>query len=507
MARRGARSGILIGLLLATVPALHAQTAPGTYLVSFTDKGHTPYTLDHPEAYLSARALERRERQHIALDSLDLPVDPAYVQAVLAAGPFELRSVSKWSNAVTVHTADSLAADTLHELPFVVSVKLLRDGRARPRREAKFSGAEKGYAQAYGDALRQISMMNGHLLQTVGGARGEGMLIGILDAGFDKADVLPAFADLRDRGGVVLTRDIVHPGGNVYAEHWHGRSVLSVMAGHLNGQLEGTAPNADYVLVRTEDEGSEYIVEEDNWIVGAELCDSIGCDVLNTSLGYIAFDDSTQDHTYAQLDGHTTRISIAANIASRKGMLPVNSAGNSGTSAWYHIGAPADAEGILAVGAVDADRQVADFSSRGPSADGRVKPDVSAMGKATIGLNVEGTSTGPINGTSFSSPLLAGLTACLWELHRDRSNTEIMDAIRRSASHFDAPNADIGYGIPDLWRAHLLLGGRDLTALAGAQVLNVMPVPFTGYFDVELFAGNATTMELRLHDATGRLVW
>lgn len=498
---------VLAGMLLVCAAALHAQTAPGVHWVQFTDKAHTPYSLDHPEAYLSARALERRERQHIPIDSLDLPVDPAYVQAVLALGHTQLLNTSKWFNAITIRLVDSTALDSLHHLPFVRDVKMLWDGRERPLRAAKFEGNEKNYEGDYGEALRQLAMMNGHLLQEVGGARGEGELIGILDAGFDRADVLPAFDGLRARNGIVFTRDIVQPGGNVYAAHWHGRSVLSVMAGDLPGHLKGAAPGADYVLVRTEDAGSEYPVEEDNWINGAELLDSLGCDVFNSSLGYTTFDDSTMDHTHAQLDGRTLRISIAAQIATHKGMLLANSGGNSGASAWRTIGAPADAFDILAVGAVDADRQVASFSSRGPSADGRVKPDVSAMGLGTIGLDTGGDNPYPINGTSFSSPLVAGLTACLWQLHRDRTDLEIMDAVRRSASTFAMPNDSLGYGIPDFWRAHLLLGGRDLTGLAGSTVLQVMPVPFTAWFDIELYAGPATTLQVDLYDALGRSVW
>ena len=194
----------------------------------------------------------------------------------------------------------------------------------------------------------------------------------------------------------------------------------------------GTAPNADYVLLRTENADSEFIVEEDNWVSGAEIADSIGCDVLNTSLGYTEFDDTAQNHTYADLDGQTARISIAAGIASRKGMIPVNSAGNSGEDDWHYIGAPADAFDILAVGAVNNERMVAPFSSRGPSADGRVKPDVCAVGWGAIGLGIDGLRPDPLNGTSFSSPITCGLVACLWQLHRDKSAHEVMDAVRQA---------------------------------------------------------------------------
>lgn len=504
---------LLIPALMACLHAA-AQTAPATYWVQFTDKAATPYSLDAPEDYLGPRAIARRQAQGIAIDSLDLPVDPAYVSSLLASGDIQLHNVSRWFNAVTIRSTDTLALDTLHLLPFVRQVRQLADGRERPSTAAKFPGTTKGeveiggtYASTYGASLRQVTMLNAHLLHTHGDARGEGMLMGILDSGFDRVDALAAFHDLRERGGVVHTADLVAHDGDVYDDHWHGRSVLSVISGRLPGRLMGIAPMADVVLLRTEDAGTEYLVEEDNWVSGAELADSIGCDVLNTSLGYTTFDDSTQDHSWADLDGQTTRISIAAGIAARKGMIPVNSAGNSGSSDWRYISAPADAIGILAVGAVNDDRTVAGFSSRGPSIDGRVKPDVSAVGWGSIGLGWDGTDIARINGTSFSSPLVAGGVACLWQLHRDRTAQEVMDAVRRSASHHDRPNDSIGYGIPDLWRAHLLLEGTDLTGLRAPQVLSVQPVPFTDHFEVSLYTGPSERLHLDLWDITGRQVW
>lgn len=495
-------------ILLSTgTSTLLAQTAPATYWVQFTDKTHTPYSISEPQAYLSQRAIDRRARQGISIDSLDLPVDPAYIAQLMAAGDFQLLTVSKWLNAVTIRSTDTLALDSLGLLAFVHDVRITKDGRLRPARHPEKIAQEKTYAQDYGTSFRQIEMMNGHLLQEAGGAKGLGMLIGVLDAGFRDADILPGLADLRNRNGIVMVRDLVEPGGNVYNEHYHGRSVLSVMAGHVPGELEGTAPMADYVLVRTENGNSEYIVEEDNWVSGAELCDSMGCDVLNTSLGYTTFDDPAQDHTYADLNGLTSHMTLAADIATRKGMIPVNSAGNEGTSNWHYIGIPADAFDILAVGAVNSSRVLASFSSRGPTADGRVKPDVSAMGLGTIGLNVGGAEVGPINGTSFSSPLVAGLVACLWQLHPDRTAHQVMDAVRRSASQYGDPDGDLGYGIPDFWRAHLLLLGRDLTTLSSPEALSLIPVPFSNYLDVEVYAGNASTMSLTIHDVLGKILW
>lgn len=505
------RGSLLALLTVLCFGSASAQTAPATYWIQFTDKANTPYSVSAPEAFLSQRALDRRQRQGIAIDETDLPVDPAYVSALLAAGDFELVNVSKWFNAVTIRSTDTLALDTIDHLPFVMQMRSTGGGHDRVAGEEKFPSFLKQeigdeYATRYGSSFRQIEMMNGHLLHEQG-ARGEGMLIGVLDSGFDQADSLSTFAELRARNGIVLTRDMAFHDGDVYSDHYHGRSVLSCMAGHWPGRLLGTAPMADYVLLRTEVAENEYIWEEDNWVAGAELCDSLGCDVLNTSLGYTQFDDSTTDHVYADMNGRTSRMSIAATMAARKGMIPVNSAGNSGNSEWRYIGAAADADSILAVGAVDNDRAPAFFSSYGPSADGRVKPDVAAVGYGAIGLGAGGTEVQAINGTSFSGPITCGLVACLWQLHQDKSGQEILWAIRNSASKHNNPDDRVGYGIPDFYRAHLLLGGTDRTGLEGNVVLGTYPSPFSDHFQVELFTGVAGQLDLELVDATGRVVW
>lgn len=506
--------------ILTVIPTLllalsaTAQTAPSTYWVQFTDKAGTPYSIGEPEQFLSARSIARRQAQGIAIDESDLPVDPAYIAGVIATGDVQLINRSKWFNAITVRTTDEAALTAIAALPYVsqvrASVRLLGDPGAPDKFtvQALLAGAERGgQPEDYGVSWGQLAMLNGQALHGID-AKGQGMLIGVLDSGFEDADSLPAFADLRAREGIVLTRDMVNHDGDVYDDHWHGRSVLSFMTGILPGYLQGTAPMADYVLVRTEEAASEYLVEEDNWVAGAELCDSIGCDVLNTSLGYTTFDDSLQDHVYADMNGITTRISIAAGMASRKGMIPVNSAGNSGNSEWHYIGAPADAMDILAVGAVGWDEVHAPFSSWGPSSDGRVKPDVCAMGWGAFGLRIEGDSVAPINGTSFSSPILAGLVACLWQLHPERSAHDIMDAVRRSADLWTNPNDSMGYGIPDFGMAH-----EYLIATAGlyeemAGSLLAYPNPIDDRLLVKLpTEWEEGLYQARLRDAAGREVY
>lgn len=507
------RSHRISVILLAAWAAasLSAQTAPDTYWVQFTDKENTPYSLSDPGAFLSDRALARRATQDIALDESDLPVDPAYIATVLAQGDVQLINRSKWFNAITIRTTDQEALEAIQGLPFVMNVRGTRRLVAGHPDAEKFgttgpvSGERGGEPGQYGPSFLQISMMNGHLLHAIE-AKGQGMLIGVLDSGFDKVDSLPAFQELRDRNGIVLTRDMVNHDGDVYDDHWHGRSVLSCMAAHLDSQLLGTAPEADYVLLRTEDVGSEYIVEEDNWIAGAELCDSIGCDVLNTSLGYTVFDDSLQNHSYEDLDGATTRISIAAGMASQKGMIPVQSAGNSGSSEWYYISAAADAFDILSVGAVGDVENSAPFSSRGPSADGRVKPDVCAMGWGAIALRFEGDSIASVNGTSFSSPILAGLVACLWQLHPLRSAHEIMAAVRQSASFYAEPNDSLGYGVPDFIQARDQLIATVGMSESSTTSVRVFPMPFSDGLELMVPAA-IRNVDAALFDLAGREVW
>lgn len=488
-----------------------AQTAPDTYWVAFTDKASTPYTLNAPEAFLSERAIARRVAQGIAYDELDLPVDPAYVALVDAIEGVEVLNRSKWFNAITIRVASSAVVAEVQGLPFVVTVRSSGMRNAPGPRVEKFgavpSDVDRDVDPAlYGASYLQISMLNGQALHGIG-ATGQGVLIGVLDSGFEGVDVAQAFEGVRTRGGIVHTRDLVTHDGDVYGDHWHGRSVLSCMAASLDSLLIGTAPAADYVLLRTEDVNSEYPVEEDNWISGAELADSLGCDVLNTSLGYTMFDDSTMDHTYDQLDGQTLRISIAANIASRKGMIPVCSAGNNGSSEWRYIGAPADAIDVLSVGAVGDVENYAPFSSKGPSADGRVKPDVCAMGWGTTVLNIGVDSVVQGNGTSFASPVLAGLVACLWQLHPQRTAQEIMFAVRQSASLFHDPNDSLGYGVPDFGAAHAWLTiTTSMIPERSSNTGRVFPSPFTDRFVLEAHGLQRGTAHMLLFDAQGRSV-
>jgi len=488
-----------------------AQTAPEHYWVQFTDKNDSPFSLSQPEEYLSDRAISRRDRYGISIEESDLPVNPQYVDSLLNSGSITLLHSSKWFNAVTIHSTDTLALDTLENLSFIGSMRAVESIKgSKDLPIGKFGYTEKCdlstyHSNKYGESYPQILMHNGHALHDRGN-EGQGMLIGILDSGFDRVDSLEAFVHLFENDQIKATFDFVDIEENVYNDHSHGMSVLSTLGGILERHLVGTAPKADYVLLRTEDAGSEFIIEEDNWVAGAEYADSAGCDILNTSLGYTTFEDSTQDHSYAELDGMTTRISIAAGIAAEKGMIPVNSAGNYGQGEWFHIGAPADGIGVLTVGAVNSERQAAAWSSRGPSADGRVKPDVMAVGWGAVGAGFDNKPQ-YINGTSFSSPILAGLVACIWQDNLDHPGHEVIRAIQLSAHQYEMPDDTMGYGIPDMYAAWNLLKGRNLIDARGGQMINVYPNPFTSHFNIEFFNEKAQELNFELFDAMGRKVW
>jgi subtilisin family serine protease len=497
------RTVLLIAIFLI-VQHVSAQIAPGIYRVSFTDKGPTTYSFNQPLDFLAQRAVDRRLAHGVSIDSLDIPVNPTYIQQLMASTQMDVIHASKWFNSVTIRSTDTLGLDTLYTLPFVASVRTIARKANRPQAE-KLEGAPKSevggyYSGYYGGAYRQVTMLNTHLLHDEG-AQGQGMLIGVLDSGFENADSIAAFNHLFEENRIVFTRDVADKEEDVFDDHDHGMSVLSTMAALDEGTIVGTAPAAGYVLIRTEVDGSEFLWEEDNWAVGAEICDSIGCDILNTSLGYTTFDDSTMDHSYADMDGQTTLITRAAAIACAKGMLPVNSVGNSGNSDWNYIGAPADAAGVLSIGAVQRDRSVAEFSSHGPTADGRIKPDVSALGEGAWGLHRWGI--GLINGTSFSGPIVAGSVACLWQLHPDRTNIEIMDAVRASAHLHDDPDNDQGFGVPDFFIAHQLLS--DKSVLRDSNILmDVFPNPFDDHFTVQLFSETATSVRMEMFELTGQ---
>jgi serine protease AprX len=449
---------------------LCSQVAPDRYWVKFTDKNNSPYSINNPELFLSQKAIDRRNSQGIVIAENDIPVNPSYIQAVTALGATIL-NVSKWMNSVTVYTTSPAVINAIEQLPFVLSVeksaiswtsqteKSLKPffdaetyGEIDMENLVKSSGESKSYD--YGMAFNQINMLNGIALHDLG-YNGTGMTIAVLDAGFLNANTLAAFNYLWTNNRILGYKDFADPlNPDIFGSHTHGTSVLSTMGANLPGMMVGTAPEANYWLLRSEDGGSEYLIEELNWVSAAEFADSVGADVINSSLGYTTFNDPSQNHTYADMDGNTTPISNGADIAVSKGMIVVNSAGNDGSSSWFYIGAPADGDSVFSIGAVNASGNYASFSSHGPTSDGQLKPDVVAQGSGTTIINAYSGNVSTGSGTSFSSPVTAGMVTSLWQAHPNKRNTEILEAIRQSGSLAANPNNQLGYGIPNYLIAH-----------------------------------------------------
>jgi len=416
------------------------------YWIQYNTKKATPFSLHHPEQFLSARAIERRTIKNLQLDSTDLPVNPLFVDSLQKVG-FQIKFNSRWLNASIGYWTGPGAIDSLTLPSFVEGVDLRKPGTLNKSAHDKFEQVDSLALKFYGNSYTQVSMLKGHILHEY--SRGKGVHIAILDAGFQRAGSHKAFDSLYARNGILGTFDFVKPGNNVYAEHSHGTSVLSAMAANIPGELLGTAPDASFWLLRTEDTGSEFPVEEDYWIIGAEYADSVGCDLINTSLGYCEFDDTLMNHTYGQLDGKTLRISKAVNLAVDKGMVVVCSAGNEGGKPWRHIVAPSEAEKALSVAAVDGKEGVAAFSSQG---FGRtispLKPDITAMGSGVRVANGSGTFSYS-SGTSFSAPLVSGMIACVLALKPEWSASEVAQLVRSYSNRFPEHDSLYGYGIPN----------------------------------------------------------
>lgn len=484
---------------------------PLNYAITFSDKANSSFSIDHPEAFLSSRAIERRQKQNIPVTFSDLPITPMYKDSVLKVKSIRFLSQSKWFNTLFVEIQDTSVLVKLSLYPFIASIERLPGTADKKAAEVRkkleiLEGNEEGLTAAdYGRGYNQIAMLNGTFLHGLGYS-GQNMLIAVIDAGFTGAPEMPALSRLWKEGRVLATYDFVAKQQDVFDHGTHGTYVLSTMAAWQPGTLIGTAPEASYLLLRSEDGGGEYLAEEYFWVAAAEMADSAGADVVNTSLGYSTFDDADQDHAYADMDGNTTFITRGADMAASKGMLVINSAGNSGNADWYYITAPADGDSVLTVGAVGPDRQYASFSSKGPSYDGRIKPNVAAQGSSAVFAGLEGGAFSG-SGTSFSSPILAGMAACLWQAHPEASNMDIYRAIEASGDHFLTPDPFTGHGIPDFGLAHLKLLNIKEKYLKEGIVLAALPNPFSGRLYVYLGTRSAENAEITLTDMAGRKVY
>jgi len=510
-----------------------AQNVVSKYRVTFTDKNNSPYSIENPSQYLSDRALERRTRQNIQIQGNDIPVNSWYIDSVRNTGAL-VYTISRWFNCITIRTTDTAVLAKIRALPYVADIDSLAEstvkkGEKLKRREDTMEGIKsigglyentdlRSFINLdkqesmfgadrfdYGKAYNQTHIIGTDYLHNQNYC-GQGMVIAILDAGFFNVDSIAIFDSLWQNNQILGTKDFVQPGGDVFRRSTHGMMVLSIMGGNFPGNLVGTAPKANFWLLRSEDADSEYPVEEDNWVAAAEFADSVGVDVINSSLGYTEFFNPDWDHTYAQMNGNIARSSLGAKLAASKGILVCNSAGNSGNSVWHYIGAPADAENILTVGAVDQNGNIAAFSSRGPTSDGRIKPSVCAIGQGTFVSSVSGTVMSG-NGTSFSSPVMAGSVACLWQANRSMTNLKIMEAVMASSNRFLNPDSDYGYGIPNMAAANIILKGGEIHNFDNEHTMTVVPNPFTDAFQIVFYSNDTSAVDVQLVDLSGKIVY
>ncbi|MFC5270110.1 S8 family serine peptidase [Adhaeribacter terreus] len=495
--------------------SLHPALAQNSdkHFVYFKDKANSPYSLSKPEQFLSPAALKRRQKQKITLNQRDLPVNPSYVTGLKALG-VEVRYKSKWLNGAVI-VCDSAKLMQVLALPFVKNGQTLnreipgKKGDDPEQIEVLISGSSALNARKtadpaqYGESYLQAEMIGATQMHDAG-FHGEGMTVAVFDNGFPGVDRTIPFAHLYQNNQVKGAYNFVANNKNVYSRGGHGTNTLSNIAAYQPGKFIGTAYKANIYLFVTEDDDGENPIEEAYWLIAAEYADSAGVDVINSSLGYSnKFDNPSLEHTYADMDGNTTIVTKAADIAASTGMLVVNSAGNEGDKTWRYIIAPADGDSVLTVGAVDAQTNKASFSSFGPTSDNRIKPNLAAMGVQAAVVNSFG-EVGKSNGTSFSGPILAGLATGFWQANPQLTNMQVIEYLQRSATQANNPDNNLGYGIPNFMKAQELVSKdfglvNTLTLYPNPTNTNVLHLGFAEM----AYAG---PVDIKIYDRTGRLV-
>jgi serine protease AprX len=439
------------------------------YAITFTNKGeNSTYSIEKPKKYLSPRAIKRRKRMGIAITEEDLPINPSYINEISKQIPnSRISNKSKWFNHIIIQTTDTIWKNTFILPDFVKEIKLIYSGKSpKSTSNRTYSPSKKGDKiskktikhMSYDKSDFQIRSLNLQELHK-NGFLGKDIHVAILDGGFSNVDKIEAFHHLRSNRRILGTWDFASNEHEVYGDGEHGTMVLSCMAGFIKNNYLGTAPLASYWLFRTEDGATETVVEEYNWISAAEFADSAGVDIINSSLGYTTFDKGIGSYSYKDMNGKTAIISRGADKAVEKGIFVVNSAGNSGNDKWKYIGAPADAEKVFSIGAITKTREKAKFSSFGPTSDGRIKPNVCALGYNSSVINSAGNVT-EASGTSFSGPIMCGAISCLIDKHRYARPDKLMNAVQLSGSLADKPTNELGFGIPDFWKASQLMNTK-----------------------------------------------
>lgn len=499
----------------------HAQAAPAyAYRVRFKDKNGTLTFADSLQ-FLSQKALQRRAFQGIPLDSTDLPVVQAYIDTVMqTSNALRLHAVSKWFNQVVIICSDSMKRTALEALPMVESVKLVArfgngiftpvfDQSKFPEvspmpLEAKTTGSSAYYGLSY----QQVDLIQADCLHDLG-YKGENMDIAVFDINFRYTNTCLAFDTLRQQQRIKETFNYCRDTSWVYSASIptsHGMNVLGCMAANLPGTYVGTAPYANFYLYITEDVLVEQPIEEDNWLSAAERSDSAGVYIINSSLGYNQFDNvlSSNNYTYADMNGQVSLIARAANKAVSKGIFVVNAQGNEGFSAWHYLLTPADADSVYAVGMVDGSG-IWGGSGYGPTSDGQIKPDGMALGKGA-GLIGDNCQVGFANGSSFASPIMCGAIACLWQAVPSLPVWKLRNIIRMSSDRYNNVNNTHGYGIPNFCTAFgIATGTSDVLSIDHRYA--IFPNPSTSSFTIKAYDGADPMYAVRIYDATGRMVF
>jgi hypothetical protein len=459
-------------LFIASIAFVNITDAQfSRYIVRLKNKGGSSFTFSNPISYLSQRAIDRRNRYGIALDSADLPVSPAYITQIRNVSNVTVLNISRWQNAVTIQTNNAAAITTINNFPFVETIsgiaartaEVTTNGKNKFEKEDILLFQQPALTERltadhfnYGTAsYNEIHLHNGEFLHNIG-LRGQGMHIAMLDNGFNNYTTLKAFDSINANVQVLGTWDFVAREANVANDGSHGMNCLSTIAANIPGQFVGKAPKANFWLYQTEDNASEYPIEEFNWVCGAERADSSGADVISSSLGYYVFDNASLNYTYSNMTGNFTISAKGADMAAKKGILVFNAAGNEGSSPWKFLISPSDGDSVVAVGAVNASGVIWAGSSYGPSSDGQIKPDMASVGQAAV-IQTTSNTIGAGTGTSFACPNMAGLGTCLWQGFPEYNNMKIIKALQLAGHKATAPDDRVGYGIPDMKKAFSIL--------------------------------------------------
>lgn len=496
-------------LLIMVCQALQAQTS--RHIVYFNDKNNNSFSIENPTEFLTEKSIQRRNKQQISLHLSDLPVSYVYKDS-LAELPLKILSSSKWLNAVLIESADSLThlIPSILEMAFIKGIKKVAFYNTSGIKDLQqIESAENilwkvMQEREYGASSFQIKQMNGDQLHSKG-FTGSNMLIGIIDAGFNKVEEMFCFNHVVNENRLIATKNFLNKGSNnIYSSSNHGTHVYSTMAGKIEGSYYGVSPDANYLLLVSEDISSEQMVEEFNYVTALEFADSLGVDVINVSLGYFAFDENLNNYTPDNLDGKTAISTIGSLMAARKGILVVSSAGNEGASGWKYITVPSDADSTISVAGVDNGGLKIPFSSIGNDKFKKIKPDVAALGRGVSIINNRNEIVAG-SGTSYASPLVAGLAACLWQAFPDKNNQEIIQAIIKSSSQYYNPDYELGYGIPDFSFAYRILE-EDLLDEESETSVSIYPNPTRDFININFYE-NFDRANLYIYNLLGKIIY